>query len=108
MSEPLTPRQQEVLDYLRACRVREHAPSYRDVQKHLGMKSVNGAATHIRALASKGLLTFGGGKSRGIRLTEPSPLERATTLLRRTWESGELEVGQLAADIDAFLKETST
>jgi SOS-response transcriptional repressor LexA len=99
MSEPLTTRQQEVLDYLRACRAREHTPSYRDVQKHLGMKSVNGAATHIRALASKGLLTFGGGKSRGIRLTEPSPLERAIKLLKAG-------VGANPADIDAFLKET--
>jgi SOS-response transcriptional repressor LexA len=102
MSEPLTTRQQEVLDYLRACRAREHTPSYRDVQKHLGMKSVNGAATHIRALANKGLLTFGGGKSRGIRLTEPSPLERAVDLLKRAKATCSPAT---AEDIYTFLKE---
>jgi SOS-response transcriptional repressor LexA len=98
MSEPLTAIQKETLDIIREG-IRDGRPfSFREIaaRRDVGVNAVHGT---IKALRKKGYIRVEAGKSRGIRLTEPSPLERAIKLLKAG-------VGANPADIDAFLKET--
>jgi SOS-response transcriptional repressor LexA len=91
MSEPtLTARRRGVIE--------GRMPTVRELGRLMGISSPNGVCGHLRALSKKGLLTFEGRKSRGIRLTEPSPLERAIKLLKAG-------VGANPEDIDTFLRE---
>jgi Mn-dependent DtxR family transcriptional regulator len=100
MSEPLPRAQQETLNIIRRYARNGTSPTFREIASERDV-AVNAVAQCVRALARKGFVTLGGGKSRGIRLTEPSPLERAIKLLKAG-------VGANPEDIDAFLKETST
>jgi len=65
----LTPRQAEILEYLRGL---QHegggAPTYREISEHFGFKSPKAAADHILALEKKGYVRRHGGRSRGIEL----------------------------------------
>jgi repressor LexA len=66
-NEPLTARQQEVLDFIQAHH-REHgvSPSIREIQAHFGLASPFGIQRHLDALTEKGALTRLDGKARGI------------------------------------------
>jgi repressor LexA len=65
---PLTPSQQQVLDYIReCCRVQGAPPSYREIQQHLGYKAVGTVQDHVRALRTKGYLEERGDRrARGL------------------------------------------
>jgi repressor LexA len=67
MSEPLTQRQQQVLDFINA-HYREHgvAPSLREIQAHFGLASPFGIQRHVDALTEKGALRRLDGKARGL------------------------------------------
>lgn len=67
MSEPLTDRQQQVLDFIHAHH-RQHgvAPSLREIQAHFGLASPFGIKRHVDALANKGALRRLAGKARGL------------------------------------------
>jgi repressor LexA len=67
----LTPRQQQVLQFIRDY-VRDHGfpPTMRDIAAGFGFKSTNAAATHVTALEKKGAIRREGRCSRGITITE--------------------------------------
>ena len=67
----LTPRQQEVLDLIKAQMDDTGCPPTRaEIAKALGFRSANAAEEHIKALARKGAIEIIEGASRGIRLPQ--------------------------------------
>jgi len=67
MSEPLTERQQQVLDFIHGHH-RQHgvSPSLREIQAHFGLASPFGIKRHVDALTQKGALRRLDGKARGL------------------------------------------
>jgi repressor LexA len=67
MTEPLTDRQQQVLDFVHAHH-RQHgvSPSLREIQAHFGLASPFGIKRHLDALTEKGALRRLDGKARGL------------------------------------------
>ncbi|MDB5888586.1 MAG: repressor LexA [Rhodocyclales bacterium] len=69
--DDLTPRQQEILDFIRATLEEYGAPPTRvEICTAFGFASPNAAEAHLKALAKKGVILLEAGSSRGIRLTE--------------------------------------
>ncbi|MFN9807146.1 MAG: transcriptional repressor LexA [Betaproteobacteria bacterium] len=67
----LTPRQSEILDFIRQSLVDSGAPPTRDeIARAFGFRSLNAAEQHLQALQKKGLIELVAGTSRGIRLKE--------------------------------------
>ncbi len=67
MSEPLTDRQQQVLEYIHAHhRQQGVSPSLREIQAHFGLASPFGIKRHVDALIEKGALRRLEGKARGL------------------------------------------
>ncbi|MGL6608236.1 transcriptional repressor LexA [Aeromonas hydrophila] len=88
--KPLTPRQAEVLELIKANMNETGMPPTRaEIAQKLGFKSANAAEEHLKALAKKGVIEIMPGTSRGIRLLleEEEPLE----------ESGLPLIGKVAA-----------
>lgn len=67
--KPLTARQQQVFDLIRA-KIDDTGmpPTRAEIAKELGFRSANAAEEHLKALARKGVLEIVPGASRGIRL----------------------------------------
>lgn len=67
----LTPRQQEILDFIRNSLEMLGAPPTRaEIASAFGFSSHNAAEEHLRALAKKGIIVLEPGSARGIRLVE--------------------------------------
>lgn len=69
----LTPRQQEVLDFLRDYVVKHQhrrSPTYKEIADHFGFKSDTAAYEHVQVLARKGKVAIDRGIARGILLNE--------------------------------------
>lgn len=65
----LTPRQQQILQWIRDFQEKAGLPPTRaEMARALGFRSPNAAEEHLRALARKGALELLPGASRGIRL----------------------------------------
>ena len=64
----LTPRQREVLDFLKTGLADGLIPTRAEIAKELGFKSANAAEEHLRALQRKGVLELMPGTSRGIKI----------------------------------------
>ncbi|MCI5106256.1 MAG: transcriptional repressor LexA [Pseudomonadales bacterium] len=65
----LTPRQEQILDYIKEYLAETGFPPTRsEIAKEMGFKSPNAAEEHLRALARKGAIEMMPGTSRGIRL----------------------------------------
>ncbi|OGT69736.1 MAG: repressor LexA [Gammaproteobacteria bacterium RIFCSPLOWO2_02_FULL_57_10] len=65
----LTPRQAEILEYIRDYQQETGFPPTRsEIAKKMGFKSPNAAEEHLRALEKKGAIEMVPGTSRGIRL----------------------------------------
>ena len=65
----LTPRQAEILEFIRAFTEASGFPPTRaEIARELGFRSANAAEEHLRALARKGVVELLSGTSRGIRL----------------------------------------
>ncbi|MEY2878883.1 MAG: repressor LexA [Verrucomicrobiota bacterium] len=80
MTDSLTARQQQVLDFIRAHQQRHGvAPSLREIQAHFGLASPFGVQRHVDALAKKGALQRLAGKARGLLHPAHHP---GTALLR--------------------------
>lgn len=64
----LTGRQRQVLEFIQD-RIDEwgYPPTIREIGEHLGIKSTNGVADHLKALKRKGYLTQEGMKSRTLK-----------------------------------------
>ena len=72
--EPLTERQQQVLNLISA-HIERHGfpPSHRELMEALGVKSPLGVVKHLRALERKGQIVCRAGSSRGITLAVRPP-----------------------------------
>lgn len=67
----LTPRQQEVLDFIRnTVEVLGAPPTRAEISSAFGFASPNAAEEHLKALARKGSIVLEPGSARGIRLVE--------------------------------------
>ena len=68
---PLTPRQQQIFDFIKDSISDTGMPPTRaEIANHFGFKSANAAEEHLKALAKKGYIEMLAGTSRGIRLAE--------------------------------------
>jgi repressor LexA len=66
--EPLTDRQQAVLDFIsRSIERRGYPPTLREIGEHMGIRSTNGVNDHLKALEKKGYLEREDLKSRALR-----------------------------------------
>ena len=67
---PLTDRQQQTLDFIQdRIKAWGYPPTIREIGEHLGIKSTNGVADHLKALKRKGYLVQEDMKSRTLRPT---------------------------------------
>ena len=67
----LTPKQQEILDFIRSNVEMLGAPPTRaEIATAFGFSSHNAAEEHLKALAKKGVVVLEPGSARGIRLVE--------------------------------------
>lgn len=84
--KPLTQRQQEVFDLIKA-KIDETGmpPTRAEIARELGFRSANAAEEHLKALARKEVLEIIPGASRGIRLlvTQEEPEEQGLPLIGR-------------------------
>jgi repressor LexA len=70
--EPLTDRQQEVLDFIgKSIERRGYPPTLREIGEHMGIRSTNGVNDHLKALEKKGYLEREDLKSRALRPITP-------------------------------------
>lgn len=69
LQQTLTPRQQQVFDFLKHhLETTGMPPTRAEISKELGFRSPNAAEEHLKALARKGVIEIKSGTSRGIRL----------------------------------------
>ncbi|MBE7563041.1 transcriptional repressor LexA [Acidithiobacillus sp. HP-6] len=69
--DKLTPRQAEILAWIRTRMLEDNLPPTRaELMKAFDFRSPNAAETHLRMLARKGYLELQNGTARGIRLHE--------------------------------------
>lgn len=75
MDSPLTARQAEILEAIRA-HIAEHRrpPSRPELARILGLASTNGVFKHLMALEKKGAIELSPGLARGIRIKEAEGL----------------------------------
>ena len=82
MSEPaqLTARQSQVLAFIQdRIDAWGYPPTVREIGEHLGIKSTNGVADHLKALKRKGYLTQEEMKSRTLKPTKKKRRRRAVS-----------------------------
>lgn len=67
----LTPRQQEILEFIKSTlEVLGAPPTRAEISRAFGFASPNAAEDHLKALAKKGAIVLEPGSARGIRLVE--------------------------------------
>ena len=85
----LTPRQSEILAFIKRClEDNGYPPTRAEIAQELGFTSPNAAEEHLKALARKGAIEMTPGASRGIRIPGFEPT---------TEESGLPIIGRVAA-----------
>ena len=68
MSDALTDRQQQILDFIStSIAERGYPPTLREIGEHFGIRSTNGVNDHLKALEKKGVLRREDLKSRAMR-----------------------------------------
>lgn len=71
----LTPRQSEILAFIKRClEDNGYPPTRAEIAQELGFKSPNAAEEHLKALARKGAIEMTPGASRGIRIPGFEPV----------------------------------
>ena len=71
-SRALTDRQRMVLEFIRDhIASKGYPPTVREIGAHMGIRSTNGVADHLRALERKGYLTKGDMHARSLRIISP-------------------------------------
>ncbi|MDP3518238.1 MAG: transcriptional repressor LexA [Pseudohongiella sp.] len=89
--QTLTPRQTEILEYIRRYQQETgYPPTRSEIAQEMGFKSPNAAEEHLKALARKKAIEMIPGASRGIRIADNQ--EAANS-----WPRGLPVVGQVAA-----------
>jgi repressor LexA len=82
----LTPRQAEILAFIKHCLDDNgYPPTRAEIAQALGFKSPNAAEEHLKALARKGAIEMTPGASRGIRIPgyEPNNAEEGLPVIGR-------------------------
>ena len=80
MTRPLTPRQQNVYDFIvKTMNELGYPPTRAEIARALGFRSPNAAEEHLRALSKKGVIRMIPGTSRGIRLPSQEAEETPAT-----------------------------
>ncbi|MDO9623589.1 MAG: transcriptional repressor LexA [Pseudomonas sp.] len=82
----LTPRQAEILAFIKHCLDDNgYPPTRAEIAQALGFKSPNAAEEHLKALARKGAIEMTPGASRGIRIPgyEPNNTEEGLPIIGR-------------------------
>lgn len=82
----LTPRQTEILAFIKRClEDNGYPPTRAEIAQELGFKSPNAAEEHLKALARKGAIEMTPGASRGIGIPdfEPAPAETGLPIIGR-------------------------
>lgn len=70
----LTPRQSQILDYIkRYLQETGYPPTRSEIAAEMGYRSANAAEEHLRALARKGYIEMIAGASRGMRVVGEQP-----------------------------------
>ncbi len=73
----LTPRQQQILDYLvREVQGKGYAPSVREIAEALGLRSPSTVHQHLAALAQKGYIRRHGDRMRALEVVDKTLLSR--------------------------------
>jgi len=81
MTEKLTPRQSEILDYLRdEIDGKGLPPTIREIGEAFGIRSTKGVEDHLSALERKGFIRREKGKSRAIEVSDRPDLRGAKLL----------------------------
>ena len=69
---PLTCRQRQILDYIRAyIEEKDYSPSFEEIARHLNVASLNGVYKHLRALEERGFIRRLSNQARSIQLRNP-------------------------------------
>ncbi|WP_148253857.1 transcriptional repressor LexA [Aidingimonas lacisalsi] len=99
MSRALTPRQQNVYDFIvKTVNELGYPPTRAEIAKALGFRSPNAAEEHLRALNKKGVIRMIAGTSRGIRLTtQDHETETSTSGDHAPAQTGLPIIGDVAA-----------
>ncbi|AFN77433.1 transcriptional repressor LexA [Stutzerimonas nitrititolerans] len=82
----LTPRQSEILAFIKRCLEENgYPPTRAEIAQELGFKSPNAAEEHLKALNKKGAIEMTPGASRGIRIPgfEPAADESSLPIIGR-------------------------
>lgn len=82
----LTPRQSEILSFIKRClEDNGYPPTRAEIAQELGFKSPNAAEEHLKALNKKGAIEMTPGASRGIRIPgfEPAAEESGLPIIGR-------------------------
>lgn len=66
----VTERQREVLTCIRDMKASQYAPTFRDIQEHLGI-SYEATRSHLLALKRKGVITWDPSVPRSIEILSP-------------------------------------
>lgn len=105
-----TKKQKQTLDFI-ADFIGDHgyAPSFREVQSALGVKSVSTVASHVDGLIAKGFLKKGETGARTLELTTPRARATSSPSWRdelRAWASAEstpAEAKELVEQLEKYL-----
>ena len=118
MSETLTDRQEEILQYIqRYIAEQGYPPTIREIGTAFGIRSTNGVNDHLKALERKGYVARGELKSRALTVVEggrsgtahPKPTGRFPTLRAVGSEVVEVPVvGKVAAGMPLLAEENIT
>jgi repressor LexA len=88
MSDQLTDRQQQILDFISGSIAgRGFPPTLREIGEHFGIRSTNGVNDHLKALEKKGFLRREDLKSRAMRPTH-NPNHNVVSLAERRRAAG--------------------
>ena len=104
MSEKLTKRQQEILDYMRKAHHETGVmPSTREIQHYFGFASQTAAMGHLRALEKKGAIQRLPGKARAVVFPESLDREEIVDIpfmetLPREWGGPRAATGGMSLD----------
>jgi len=80
--DELTDRQSEILHLIKELtEVSGFPPTGAEIAERMGFRSVNAAEQHLRALERKGAIDIAEGASRGIRVRDTRPTNRAGRLM---------------------------
>ncbi|QJQ94447.1 MULTISPECIES: transcriptional repressor LexA [Halomonadaceae] len=98
MTRPLTPRQQNVYDFIvKTMSELGYPPTRAEIARALGFRSPNAAEEHLRALDKKGVIRMVAGTSRGIRLPAQEPAPSPAIEAEPATSAGLPIIGEVAA-----------